>query len=71
MENTGKQIRAMRIKRGWTQKELCKICKIQQPVLSLYEKDDYESHTMTMLKKIADAFDMEPEISFISTKKGE
>jgi ribosome-binding protein aMBF1 (putative translation factor) len=54
---------------GLTQKELAARINTKQSVISRLENADYDGHTLVMLKKVADALDMNLEISFEPRKK--
>lgn len=54
---------------GLTQKELAERIKTKQSVISRLENADYNGHTLVMLKKIADALDMNLEVSFEPKKR--
>ncbi len=49
---------------GWTQKQLAEKIGTQQPVIARLEDADYEGHTVSMLQRIAAAFDKRIEIRF-------
>ena len=49
---------------GLTQKELAERINTKQSVISRLENADYDGHTLVMLKKVADALDMNLEVSF-------
>ena len=52
-----------RKKAGLSQKELAEKIGTKQSVISRLENADYDGHTITMLKKIAEALDMELNFS--------
>ncbi|MCK9376998.1 MAG: helix-turn-helix domain-containing protein [Syntrophobacterales bacterium] len=52
------QIRALRKKEGWTQKELADRLGMKQERISALENPNYSKFTLTTLKKIASAFDV-------------
>jgi len=54
---------------GLTQKELAVRVGTKQSVISRLENADYDGHTLTMLKRVADALDMDLEVSFEPRKK--
>jgi ribosome-binding protein aMBF1 (putative translation factor) len=56
-------IHEAREKAGLTQKELAEKIDTKQSVISRLENADYDGHTLTMLKKIAEALDMEVSFS--------
>ena len=51
---------------GLTQTELAEMIDTKQPVISQLEDADYEGHSLTMLKRIADALNQRLEIRFVS-----
>ena len=62
-------IHEARKRSGLTQKELAARINTKQSVISRLENADYDGHTLVMLKKVADALDMNLEISFEPKKK--
>ena len=48
---------------GLTQKALAEKIDTKQSVISRLENADYDGHTLSMLKKVADALDMDLEVS--------
>jgi ribosome-binding protein aMBF1 (putative translation factor) len=54
---------------GLTQKELAQRINTKQSVISRLENADYNGHTLVMLKKVAEALDMNLEVSFQPKKK--
>lgn len=57
LQGIGWQVRTMRLKRGWTQKELAERAGMSQPRLSKIEDTDYGRVTLSTLLKLAKAFD--------------
>jgi ribosome-binding protein aMBF1 (putative translation factor) len=54
-------------KGAWlTQEELANLAGTKQPVISQLEDADYEGHSLSMLKRIADALNQRLEIRFVS-----
>ena len=51
---------------GLTQEELANLADTKQPVISQLEDADYEGHSLSMLKRIADALNQRLEIRFVS-----
>ena len=51
---------------GLTQEELANLAGTKQPVISQLEDADYEGHSLSMLKRIADALNQRLEIRFVS-----
>ena len=60
------QIRALRDKYGWTQKELGNRAGKKQPVVAQLENPDYGSYTLKTLKTLASAFDVALQVNFVS-----
>ena len=58
-----------RTKAGLTQTDLAELIGTKQPVISQLENADYEGHSLSMLKRIADALDQRLEIRFVSAKQ--
>jgi transcriptional regulator with XRE-family HTH domain len=56
--NPSVQIRAMREKCGWTQRELGNLADVKQNWISHIESPDYENYNLRTLKKLAVAFDV-------------
>ena len=50
---------------GLTQTELAELIDTKQPVISQLENADYEGHSLSMLKRIADALNQRLEIRFV------
>ena len=50
---------------GLTQTELAELIDTKQPVISQLENADYEGHSLTMLKRIADVLNQRLEIRFV------
>jgi ribosome-binding protein aMBF1 (putative translation factor) len=50
---------------GLTQSQLAAMIDTKQPVISQLEDADYEGHSLTMLKRIADALGKRLEIRFV------
>ena len=54
-----------RTKRGLTQSELAERVNTKQPVIARLEDADYEGHSLSMLKRIADQLGMRLEIRMV------
>ncbi len=54
-----------RTKRGLTQSELADLVNTKQPVIARLEDADYEGHSLSLLKRIADQLGMRLEIRMI------
>ena len=65
----GRQIYALRRKTGLTQQELARRVSTTASVISRLEDDDYEGHSLSMLRRIAAALDQEITIRFVPRKK--
>jgi ribosome-binding protein aMBF1 (putative translation factor) len=50
---------------GLTQSELAKLIDSKQPVIAKLEDADYDGHSLSMLRRIADALNMKLTIDFI------
>ena len=61
-----RRIYQLRTEAGLTQGELAKLVGTSRPVISRLENDDYEGHSLSMLRRIADALDKRVEIRFVS-----
>jgi ribosome-binding protein aMBF1 (putative translation factor) len=57
-----------RIKAGLSQGELAKRIGTTQSVISRLEDADYGAHSLSMLQRIAAAFDKQVEVRFVSIK---
>ena len=55
---------------GLTQEELANLAGTKQPVISQLEDAAYEGHSLSMLKRIADALNQRLEIRFVSNSPG-
>ena len=51
---------------GLTQEELANLIGTKQPVISQLEDADYEGHSLSMFKRIADGLNQRLEIRFVS-----
>ena len=60
------QIRALRDARGWSQSDLERESGVTQPAISRCERIGYGRQTITTLLKLAEAFDVGVDISFVS-----
>jgi ribosome-binding protein aMBF1 (putative translation factor) len=59
----------LRTKAGLSQRELAKKVGTTASAICRLEDADYEGHSLSMLKRIAEALDKRLEIRFVSTKK--
>lgn len=64
------QIHAMRKDRGWSQKDLSERSGIAQERISKIESADFNSLTLTTLRKFSRAFDVDLQIALIPFSKG-
>lgn len=60
------QIKALRLQRGWTQKELASRAEMHQSQVSEMEQVTHSSWTLETLKRVARAFDLSLKLSFES-----
>jgi len=61
-----RKIHALRTEAGLTQRELAERVGTTPSVISRLESDDYEGHSIAMLRRIAAALGLELEVEFIS-----
>ena len=59
----------LRTKAGLSQRELAKRVGTSVSAICRLEDADYEGHSLSMLKRIAEALDKRVEIRFVSTKR--
>jgi ribosome-binding protein aMBF1 (putative translation factor) len=64
-----RQIHALRTEAGLTQRELAAMIGTKHPVISRLEDDDYEGHSLSMLRRIAKALGKRVEIRFVPDSK--
>lgn len=60
------QIRTLREREGWSQKELAEKIETTQPAISRLERPDHSSWSLKTLRALAQAFDMAVSIKFVS-----
>lgn len=65
------QIAALRQEAGLSQKELAKLLKTSQQQVSRLESPDYEGHSLSMLRRVAEALHMHVRVVFESEKKSD
>lgn len=58
-----------RTKAGLTQKRLAELAETTQPVIARLEDADYEGHSLSMLRRIAEALDRQIEVRFVASKR--
>ena len=64
-----RKILALRTKAGLTQQELAKRVGTSKSAICGLEDADYEGHSLSMLKRIAEALDKRVEIRFLPSKR--
>ena len=64
------QIAALRQQAGLSQKELAKLLKTSQQQVSRLESPDYEGHSLSMLRRVAEALNAHVRVIFEPEKKG-
>ncbi len=67
-DELSRRLYELREKAGLTQERLAKLVGTTPSVISRLEDSDYEGHSLTMLKRIADALDKRVEIRFVPKK---
>lgn len=60
------QIKALRLQRGWSQKDLARYAGLKQSQISAMEQADHASWTIRTLRKLAEAFDLALNVRFES-----
>lgn len=60
-----RQIRTLRTEAGLTQRELAAMIGTKHTAISRLEDDDYEGHSLSMLRRIAKALGKRVEIRFV------
>jgi ribosome-binding protein aMBF1 (putative translation factor) len=63
-----RQLYDLRTRAGLTQKELADRVDTAASVISRLEDADYEGHSLSMLRRIADALDQRVEIRFVQKR---
>ncbi len=64
------QIAALRQRAGLSQKELARLLKTSQQQISRLESPGYEGHSLSMLRRVAEALHAEVHVVFEQEKKG-
>lgn len=64
-----RQIHALRTEAGLTQRELAALVGTKHSAISRLEDDDYEGHSLSMLRRIAQALGKRVEIRFVPTTR--
>lgn len=63
------QIRLLRTRAGWSQRQLAEKIGTAASVISRLESAEYEGHSLAMLRRIASALHKRVKISFVPLKK--
>jgi len=66
--DVARKIYKLRRDAGLTQQELAELVGTSHSVISRLEDDDYEGHSLAMLRRIAAALDRKVEIRFVALK---
>jgi DNA-binding XRE family transcriptional regulator len=66
--DVARKIYKLRTDAGLTQKQLAELVGTSHSVISRLEDDDYEGHSLAMLRRIAAALDKRVEIRFVTLK---
>jgi transcriptional regulator with XRE-family HTH domain len=64
------QIAALRERAGLSQKDLAKLLKTSQQQISRLESPGYEGHSLSMLRRVAEALHARVRVTFEPEKKG-
>ena len=64
-----RNLHALREKAGLSQRELAKLVGTSASVICRLEDADYEGHSLSMLQRIAAAFDKRVEIRFVAVRR--
>lgn len=67
--SVSQKIRRYREKIGMTQQQLAKLTKTSQAAIARIESADYEGHSLSKLREIAEALGVKLVIDFVSVKK--
>jgi transcriptional regulator with XRE-family HTH domain len=62
------QIRRLRENKGWSQKELAKKVGCSQQAISAVEQPGYKSHSLPLLRRIAQVLDVQVVVALIPRK---
>jgi ribosome-binding protein aMBF1 (putative translation factor) len=68
-DDLARRIHELREKAGLTQARLAKMIGTTESVISRLENPDYRGHSLTMLKRIAEAVNKRVEIRFVPRKE--
>lgn len=58
-----------RTRAGLTQKQLAQLAGTTQPVIARLEDADYEGHSLTMLRRIAEALNRRVDVRFVLKRR--
>ncbi len=64
------QIASLRQRAGFSQKDLAKLLKTSQQQISRLESPGYEGHTLSMLRRVAEALHARVRVTFEPEQKG-
>jgi DNA-binding XRE family transcriptional regulator len=64
-----RELYALRARAGLTQAELARLVGTSRTVISRLENDDYQGHSLAMLRRIARALDMRVEVRFVPASR--
>lgn len=68
-DSVARQIAALRVQAGLTQRQLAKLVGTTASVICRLENADYEGHSLAMLNRIAAALNQRVEIHFVQAGK--
>jgi len=68
-DDLARRIYELREQAGLTQARLAKMVGTSESVISRLEDSDYEGHSLTMLRRIAEAVNKRVEIRFVSRRE--
>jgi DNA-binding XRE family transcriptional regulator len=68
-DDVARKIYQLRTKAGLTQRQLAKLVGTTASVICLLEDADYEGHSLSMLRRIAEALDRRVEIRFVPARR--
>lgn len=63
-----RQVYALRMDAGLTQMELAEHIGTSHSVISRLEDDDYEGHSLNLLRRVAEAFDKKVQVRFVPAR---
>lgn len=68
-DSVARQIAALRVQAGLTQRQLAKLVGTTASVICRLENADYEGHSLAMLNRIAAALNQRVEIHFVQARE--